>query len=130
MVNYASFWLLITLLGDGFAPWANAAAFALATAFAFVTNKRYVFRAPHWDRITVVREAAAFTGGRLFSFGVEEAGLLLCMAALPLARWLVWGLSGTMAVKIILSFLSALLNYIFSKWLVFRKGSDIHERNA
>lgn len=130
IVNYFSFWLLITLRGDRFAPAANAAAFVLATAFAFVTNKRWVFRSPRWDRRTVAREASAFTGSRLFSFGVEEGGLVLCMAALPLDRWSLFGCSGVMLVKIVLSFVSVLLNYIFSKWLVFRKGSDSNERDT
>lgn len=130
IINYFSFWLFITLLGCRFAPWANAAAFVLATAFAFVTNKRWVFRSPCWSRETVAHEAAAFTGSRLFSFGVEEAGLVFCMAALPLDQWLFWGLSGTMMVKIMLSFVAVLLNYIFSKWLVFRKGSDFHEQDT
>ena len=124
VINYFSFWLLITLRGNRFAPWANVVAFVLATAFAFVTNKRWVFRSPLWDRRTITREAAAFTGSRLISFGMEEGGLVLCMAALPLGQWSLLGLNGTMLVKIALSFVSVLLNYIFSKWLVFRKGSD------
>lgn len=124
IINYFSFWLLITLLGDSFALWSNGVAFTAATTFAFVTNKRYVFCSSRWDRRTVFREAASFTGSRLFSFGVEELGLLVCMASLPLDQWYLWGFSGTMQVKIVLSFLSVLLNYIFSKWLVFRERGD------
>ena len=72
-----------------------------------------MFAASDWQWQTVVKEGAAFTTARLFSFGVEEAGLLLGMLLLP-QEYL-------MAVKVILSFAAVLLNYIFAKWLVFRK---------
>lgn len=125
-VNYFSFWLLITLLGTHFALGANVFAFISATAFAYLTNKCYVFKSTQWDRKTLYREGISFVGTRLFSFGIEEAILFLCIIELPLDHWFLLGLNGTMLAKIILSGVSVLLNYFFSKWLIFRerKGFD------
>lgn len=113
VVNYASFWMALQVLGHRAAPMANVISFVLATLFAFLTNKRFVFAASDWQWQTVVKEGVAFTTARLLSFGVEEAGLVLGMILLP-QRYL-------MAVKVILSFAAVLLNYVFAKWLVFRK---------
>jgi putative flippase GtrA len=125
-VNYFSFWLLITLLGTHFALGANVAAFVVATAFAYLTNKCYVFKSTSWDRITVCREGVSFVGTRVFSFAFEETGLFLCIIGLPLDHWDLLGLNGTMLAKIVLSGVSVLLNYFFSKKLIFRerKGFD------
>lgn len=121
LVNYGVFALALDLLGNRAVLAANALAFVLATVFAFVTNKRFVFHAPDWRPAAVARGFAAFTGARLFSFGLEELGLWVCAAQLSLGRYTVLGLSGLVWAKVLLSFLSVLLNYGFSRYWVFRK---------
>ena len=43
---------------------------------------------------------------------------------LRLDRFSLWGLDGTVLSKIALSFLAVLLNYFFSKFLVFGKKKE------
>lgn len=120
-VNYGVFWALTRALGLGAALWANVAAFIAATAFAFLTNKAFVFAQTSWKPAVLLREAAGFAGARLFSFAIEQAGLALSLRCLPLDAVRLCGVDGVMLVKIALSFLAVLLNYVFAKFLIFRK---------
>ena len=60
----------------------------------------------------------------MFSFGLEELGLYIAAYVLPLGRYALWGLDGVMLAKVALSFLAVLLNYFFSKLLVFAKKGE------
>lgn len=121
LVNYASFAIALWVLGPAGTLVANAVSFILATAFAYVTNKRFVFRSPSWRPSVIVREFAAFTGARLFSFALEELGLLIGVHGLGVAQYEWLGISGVLILKVILSFISVLLNYLFSRYWIFRK---------
>ena len=121
IINYGSFWLFVKLMGSQYTLVANAIAFVFATAFAYVTNKCFVFRSGSWKLCVLLREAASFTGMRLFSFGVEELGLLVCMTWLHVEKLHLFGVDGVMISKIVLSFIAVLMNYFFAKWLVFRE---------
>lgn len=121
IVNYVSFAAALWLLGTNATLVANAVSFVLATAFAYVTNKCFVFRAPGWHPSVLLHEFAAFTGARLFSFALEELGLLIGVHGLGVARYEWLGISGVLILKVILSFVSVLLNYLFSRYWIFRK---------
>lgn len=121
IVNYASFAIALWMLGTNATLVANAVSFVLATAFAYVTNKRFVFRSPGWRPFVIAHEFAAFTGARLFSFALEELGLLIGVHGLGVAKYEWLGISGVLILKVILSFVSVLLNYLFSRYWIFRK---------
>ena len=127
LVNYVVFHLLYNVL------WhqrnsliANAAAFVAAVIFAFVVNKLFVFESRSWSGATLKREIPSFLAGRIGSFGIEEAGLFLCEKVLKLGGVVAITL-GTVAldwitiVKVALSFIVVILNYVFCKLFVFKK---------
>jgi putative flippase GtrA len=124
LINYGSFWLLVRLWGTEGALAANAGAFVLATAFAYLTNKAFVFRATAWDGQTVLREVCAFTAGRLAAFAVEEAGLWGAIHLLRADTVVCLGISGVMLSKIALSGVAVILNYCFSLCFVFRRKEE------
>ena len=72
------------------------------------------------------REIPSFLAGRIGSFGIEEAGLFLCEKVLKLGGVVAITL-GTVAldwitiVKVALSFIVVILNYVFCKLFVFKK---------
>ena len=113
-VSYGSFWLALRALGDRYALWGNLFSFLCAVTFAYVTNKLWVFDSKSWALRTVLPEAVAFVGGRLATFGAEEAGLALAIALGAAGNWLLFW-------KVALSFLAVALNYGVAKLLVFRK---------
>lgn len=121
LINYGVFWLLSELWHGRYVLAANLLTFILATAFAFVTNKRFVFQSRSWRPRLVLREGLSFTAARVFSFCIEEAGLYVSAYVLMLDRFSLGPVNGVMAAKILLSVLAVVLNYFFSKFLVFAK---------
>lgn len=124
VVNYVVFWLVLHLFGEDIALAANAIAFAASVIFAFITNKLFVFESKSWERHILGKELTSFVGARLLSFGLEELGLLLCINQLKVGRWALFGISGVMIAKIALSVIVVILNYIISKFLVFRTKGE------
>ena len=127
VVNYVVFHLLYNVLwGQQNSLAANAAAFVAAVIFAFVVNKLFVFESKSWSLAVLKREIPSFLAGRIGSFGIEEAGLFLCEKVLKLGGVIAFTL-GTVAldwitiVKVALSFVVVILNYVFCKLFVFRK---------
>ncbi len=121
LINYGLFWALSVLWQGRLVLLANLITFLAATAFAFVTNKLFVFESRSWRAAGVLREAAAFTAARLFSFALEEAGLYIAAYPLKLGSYTFGPVDGVMLAKIVLSVLAVILNYFFSKFLVFAR---------
>ena len=90
----------------------NAIAWVAAVAFAYVTNKPFVFKSHDWSVKTVIPELTKFVSCRVGS------GLLETAIIFALVDWL--GLNGNV-IKLATSVLVVILNYIASKLLVFRK---------
>ncbi len=96
----------------------NAIAWVVAVTFAYITNKFLVFESKDRTPRFVIIEALKFFGSRLVS-GVFEIGLPSALIAIGLNQ-AVFGIEGAVA-KAITSVVVIILNYIFSKLIVFRK---------
>ena len=83
-----------------------------AVAFAYLTNKPFVFRSYDWSAKTVLPELAKFVACRVGS-GVIETGILLVTL-----DWLGW--NGNI-LKVATSIFVVIFNYVTSKLLVFTK---------
>lgn len=111
VVNYLVYLPCYNLLGLS-ASISNVIAWVVAVAFAYLTNKPWVFRSHDWSRATVIPELTRFVGCR-FGSGVLETGIIFLTVDL-----LCW--NGNV-MKLVTSVLVVILNYIGSKLLVFRK---------
>ena len=120
VINYAVFWLFLKILGGAAALIANVVAFVFATSFAYVTNKLFVFQSCSWKGAVIRKEILSFLSARVLSFLFEEAGLFVCANLLKLGRYTVWGIDGIMLSKIILSLVVVAINYVLSKFLIFK----------
>lgn len=123
LVNYLVFVLLIRFFGDGAALWANVVAFVAAVTFAYITNKVFVFKSKSWEWKILKRELPSFLSARVISFLFEEAGLIVCVNWLHAASWELFGIGGVMVSKIILSVVVVIINYILSKFFIFKPGN-------
>ena len=126
VVNYVVFHLCYTAMGAKGSVVANAIAFVAAVIFAFVVNKLFVFESKSWAMEVLRREIPPFLASRIASFGIEELGLFLSEGVLHWNQVTVLTLGetvidGVTVTKLVLSVIVVLLNYLFCKWLVFRK---------
>ena len=115
VVNYIALWLFYDLLGIRVldALGANTLAWVVAVAFAFVTNKIWVFESRDTSQKTLLREILSFLAARVVSLGAESATIYIGVNVLNGNLWL---------VKLLASVIVVLLNYIFSKLIIFRKA--------
>ena len=122
IISYIAFGVLTTIVSIGtFALFdvvfgiheliANVISWILAVAFAYFTNRRWVFDSKAKGAREVVREAMAFTGGRLLTLLIEELFLLV---------FITWLGFDDMIIKILGQIFVMVSNFIISKWFVFR----------
>lgn len=123
LVNFVCFWALGRLFGNNAYLLNNAAAWIISVIFAYVTNKLWVFESKNWNIKIVAAEAAEFFAARLFSFGVEEGGLWLLVDIFNMGSlsftFLGFEITGQLIAKVILAVIVVILNYFFSKFVIF-----------
>lgn len=120
LVNWASYAVLVRMAGWSVAA-SNTAAWIIAVIFAYVTNKLWVFRSYSWKIGFVLREAALFIGARILT-GIFEIVSVPFLVNIGLSQP-IFGVKGMWA-KILVSVAVMVLNYVFSKLIVFRNTGD------
>ncbi|MBQ3133087.1 MAG: GtrA family protein [Clostridia bacterium] len=124
VVNFVSFKLFNVLLGDEWYLISNVFAWLIAVLFAYLVNKRWVFESHTRAPKAILRELLSFLSARLVSLAAEQLGLFLLVdiAGLGGELFTLLGitLSGTMIAKMLLAVIVVILNYFFSKFVVFK----------
>ena len=113
LVNYLVYLPFYNWFGIS-ATVSNAIAWVFAVAFAFLTNKPFVFKSHDWSIKVVLPELTKFLGCRIGSGVLETAILFLTVDML--------GWTGNV-LKLITSIWVVILNYFGSKLLVFTKNT-------
>ena len=90
----------------------NVISWVAAVAFAYVTNKPFVFKSHDWSAKTVGPELTKFVGSRILSGALETA---IIFVSVDMLLW-----NGNL-MKLVTSVLVVILNYVASKLLVFKK---------
>lgn len=111
VVNYGMFALLVRVFHLDVVP-ANIISWIVAVVVAFVTNKLWVFESKARDAKTIAREFGEFVAGRLITLGLETLLLWIFVDKLGM---------NDLVMKIITSVIVVIVNYIFSKFIIFRK---------
>lgn len=94
----------------------NSIAWLVSVLFAYVTNKIFVFESKSLNPYFVIREMTAFIGCRILS-GLIDTGIMHIMVDILKFN--------DMIVKIFSNIIVIILNYLFSKLIVFKaKTSD------
>lgn len=126
VVNLAVFYLMNRAIGEKFYLVNNIVAWLAAVIFAYITNKLWVFESKSLAAKTVLKELAEFFSARIFSLGVEEGGLWLFVDKLGFDNFSfsVFGfeVTGKLIAKLVLAVIVVLLNYFFSKFIIFKKN--------
>lgn len=91
---------------------ANIISWVFAVAFAFITNKLFVFESKSWKLRTAARELLSFTGARVFSLVAETAVILFAVSIFS---------TNEVVAKVMGQIVVLVLNYILSKLFVFKR---------
>lgn len=111
-VNVVSYHILYNVIAIG-NDISTVIAWILAVLFAFFTNKPFVFRSHDWSRKVLLPEARDFFACRIGT-GILEFILMHILVT----RLLFPGV----LMKLLVNILVVILNYIGSKFLVFKKN--------
>lgn len=111
VVNYIVYLPCYNLFGLS-ASVSNIVAWVFAVAFAYLTNKPFVFKSNDWSAKTVIPELTKFVGSRIFSGALET---VIIFVTVDLLLW-----DGNI-MKLVTSVLVVVVNYVASKLVVFRK---------
>lgn len=114
LVNIAAYALFARALAMD-VTLSTVVAWVFSVVFAYLTNRKWVFQSRASGSRAVLCEIGAFFGGRAFS-GLLDVGIMFLFAQ-------TLGFND-MIVKILSNVLVIVLNYILSKWIVFRKPKD------
>ena len=117
VVNWCIYAVLHSLLNLDMTI-SNAFAWLGAVIYAFVTNKLFVFESKSFRLVHVLGEAAKFFASRGFS-GLVEIFLPTVLFEMGL-NGAILGIEGGIA-KVLVSIIIIVMNYVLSKFLVFRK---------
>ncbi len=96
----------------------TALSWAAAVLFAFVTNKLFVFQSMEFRPAFLWREFSGFVAAR------AATGVFTMVAMIVMVSGLHWN---EFFGKLVVSAVSLVLNYLFSKWFIFKKtdsGAD------
>ncbi len=96
----------------------TAVSWICAVLFAFFTNKVFVFGSKSFEKKLFLRELFSFVGARLFSFLLELGFMLVTVDVLSLNKFV---------MKLIAQVFVLVLNYIFSRFLIFKKKKNEKE---
>ena len=125
LVSIVTYEIANIILGTDLYLISNIISWVIAVSFAYVTNKLWVFESKSWQFSVIKTEIAAFVIARLFSLGLEEAGLylLIDIANLKEVSWAIFGftLTGALLSKLIMQVVVVIANYVFSKFIIFKK---------
>lgn len=113
-VNISSFYILVEILDADYKT-ATVIAWILSVLFAYITNKIYVFQQKTSDMRSLLRELAAFFSVRLLSLGIDLGMMILLVSQFHTNETL---------AKILDNVVIVVVNYIASKWLVFKKTTE------
>ena len=113
VVSFGSYFVL-NLIGVNYLV-SQVISWILAVAFAYVTNKKYVFDNKNSSKQGLIVQILMFYGSRLFSFGVETLLLTGMVSGL--------GQNENLS-KVVVSVIKVILNYFTSKLIVFRKNKS------
>lgn len=107
LVNFVVY-ILMTNIFNVEVLTANTIAWCIAVIYAFITNKVMVFH----DKQHILKQFIMFAGLRSISYLIEEASLYLFVVRIGF---------NDLLIKIIVAIVVVVTNYIFSKFIIFKK---------
>ena len=110
VINTATYTLLFPIAGN---IGANIIAWVVAVAFAFITNKKWVFCSDKWDMEVILKEGGSFVVCRIAT-GILDMAVMIAGVSICQFNYLI--------TKILANIVVIVLNYVASQWFIFNKN--------
>lgn len=110
-VNIVVYWICAHLFSMGIMP-STIFAWIVAVLFAYITNRKWVFRSEAKGAVAILRETVAFFGCRLATGIFDWIMMFVLVECLYL---------NDLVIKILANIMVIILNYVASKMVIFRK---------
>lgn len=117
LVNWVTYTLLVHYTNAGITI-SNAVAWIVSVIFAFITNKLWVFESKSTKPKMLIKEFISFIASRALT-GVMEIICVPLLVKIGLDQT-IFRIEGAWS-KLIVSVAVVILNYVFSKLIVFKK---------
>lgn len=108
LINFIVFFIVSNFIAPEIT---NIIAWIISVAFAYITNKIFVFKSKGFS----IKEIFEFAGARIFSLLFEEACLIIMLNVFFV---------NTLLSKIIINVFVIIMNYVLSKFIIFKKKGD------
>ena len=112
-INYGTYYVLYNALGVANIP-STAVAWVFSVAFAYISNKLWVFESRSFSFEVLKREISTFLAARVLS-GLMDTGIMALTVDVLKMNGNVW--------KLISNVLVVILNYAASVLVIFRKNN-------
>ena len=106
-VNIITYFLFVDVFAVNYLI-SNIVAWFVSVLFAYITNRIWVFESKDDN---IIKEIVLFYGGRIFSGAVDTGLMYLFIDILS---------TGNAFAKIVVQVIVIVLNYVFSKFIVFK----------
>ena len=93
----------------------NVIAWVIAVIFAYITNKLLVFESKSFKKEVLIKEITSFTSARIFSLILEEIIIYVMIDLMNI---------NSLIVKVFSNIVVIVINYIFSKLVIFKKKEN------
>lgn len=111
VLNYIAFAILVNGLNIEM-HLSNIVAWTISVIFAYFTNKLFVFESKSFKFEVLGKEILSFGAARVFSLLLEELILFIFVNKLGMEK---------LIIKLIANIIVIIVNYILSKFIIFKK---------
>ena len=128
IISFSVFWGCEALFGKDNYLFNNVVSWFCAVTFACFTNKFLIFKSKSTELRVMAKEIGLFYSSRVMTLLIEEAGLwlLVDIIGLTAVSFSFFGIeiTGQLISKLIVGFVSVVINYLFSKFVTFSKRNQ------
>lgn len=114
VISIASYTYINVVMGMN-ELFANIISWILAVLFAFMTNRIWVFQSPTKGIVETFKQFVCFINGRIITLLIEEGIIFVFITLMGF---------NSVLIKIMGQIIVIILNYIISKFMIFKKNSN------
>ena len=114
VVSISSYYICSEILNIHYLV-SNIISWVLAVIFAYFTNRVWVFESKSKNTSDILKEMLTFVNCRLLSGVIDMATMFVLVGAIHI---------NDMYAKVFTQFIVVVLNYVFSKLIVFKKSTN------